>query len=240
MARIVLVHGAFGGAWCWEPVIPGLEAAGHEVTAIDLPALGEDQTPPGDVTLDSYADRAVEALEAGDEPAVLVGHSMGGMVISHAAGRAPERIARLVYVCAFLPGEGKSLLDMAGLPEGADDQIQKRMIIEPPVGRLEPEDAAIAVHNTTSAQDTAWATARMRPQALAPMAGPVARGDGFDAIPKSYVVCTQDQAVPPALQRRMLAEGGVEDVHELDTDHSPYLSKTDELTAILVGLADRV
>src|SRR3954451_23230646 len=98
MARYVLVHGAFGGAWCWEPVEPGLEAAGHRVESFDLPGSGDDETPVADVTLDGYADRICGGLASDPEPAVLVGHSMGGMAVTHAAGRSPEHIAALVYV----------------------------------------------------------------------------------------------------------------------------------------------
>ncbi len=73
MARFVLVHGAFGGAWCWEPVDGPLEAAGHTVEAIDLPGGGADETPVADVTLDAYVERVCSTLTAPPEPAVLVG-----------------------------------------------------------------------------------------------------------------------------------------------------------------------
>jgi pimeloyl-ACP methyl ester carboxylesterase len=237
MSRFVLVHGAFAGAWCWEPLIPALEAAGHEVRAFDLPGSGEDRTPPEEVTLDRYAERICEVLAEGDEPAVLVGHSMGGMAITQAAGRCPERIAALAYVCAFLPGEGKSLQDMAGLPEGADDQIQANMVVEPPYAKLSPEGARAAVYGVTDEEQTTWALAHYRDQLIAPFGGAASRGDGFDAIPKTYVVCTQDNSIPLALQRRMLREAGVTDVHELDSDHSPFLCRTAELAEILNGIA---
>ena len=95
MARIVLVHGAFGRAACWDRVVPGLRTAGHSVEAIDLPGQGDDPTPVEQVTLDRYAQRVCEALAEGP-PAVLVGHSMGGMVITQAAARCPSLVARLV------------------------------------------------------------------------------------------------------------------------------------------------
>ncbi len=143
MARIVLVHGAFGRAACWDRVAPGLRAAGHSVEAIDLPGAGDDPTPVEEITLDRYAQRACEAL-AGGPPAVLVGHSMGGMVVTQAAARSPEHVARLVYVAAFLPSDGQSLIDITGLPEAAGDQVQANLVVEgePPVARSEPTRCA--------------------------------------------------------------------------------------------------
>src|SRR4051794_35894948 len=102
MARIVMVHGAFAGAWCWEPVLDGLRAAGHEPETLDLPGSGADMTPVAEVTLDAYAARVCEQLAAGP-PAVLAGHSMGGMAVTQAAARCPERVISLIYVAAFLP-----------------------------------------------------------------------------------------------------------------------------------------
>ena len=140
MSRLVLVHGAYGGAWCWEDLIPLLEAQGHSVEAFDLPGAGEDDTPVAGVTLDACVERTCGVLAQRDEPAILVGHSMGGIVITQTAARCPKRIALLVYVCAFLPGDGQSLLDLTRLPEGADDQIQANLVLEgdPPVARLDP------------------------------------------------------------------------------------------------------
>ena len=94
MARIVLVHGAFGGAWCWEPVISPLEGAGHTVEAFDLPGGGSDDTPVADVTLESCAARVGDVLGRRPEAAVLVGHSMGGIVITQAAATGPTASPR--------------------------------------------------------------------------------------------------------------------------------------------------
>jgi len=103
MARFVFVHGAFAGAWCWEPLRERLEAVGHTTEARDLPGSGDDQTPVGELTLDVYADSVCEQLRQADEPAVLVPNSMGGMVATQAAARCPKRVASIVYVAAFLP-----------------------------------------------------------------------------------------------------------------------------------------
>jgi pimeloyl-ACP methyl ester carboxylesterase len=230
MARFVLVHGAFGGAWCWEAAVGPLEAAGHSVEAIDLPGGGGDPTPPEDVTLEGYAARVCDVLAQG-EPAVLVGHSMGGVAVTEAAVRCPERIAALAYVAAFVPGPGQSLQALTQLPEGADDQVQAQLVVDPPVAHLPAAVAPDVIYNLCTADVAAAEAAKLGPQPLGPFGAPVS---GEAAVERRlYVSCTQDRAIPPVLQRRMVRERGITDVVELDADHAPMLSRTDELVAAL-------
>jgi pimeloyl-ACP methyl ester carboxylesterase len=240
MARLVLVHGAFGGAWCWEPVIEPLEAVGHTVETLDLPGGGDDRTPVEEVTLESCADRVCAVLANRPEPAVLVGYSMGGAVITQAAASCPERIESMIFVCAFMPSDGQSLLDLTHLPEGKDDMIQANLVIEgdPPVAVLSAEASAEAIYNRCTEPQRAWAIARRRPQPVAPFATPVRVDEAVLAsIPRSYVFTKHDHSIPPALQLRMIREHPCANVVELDADHAPYLSATDELVTALHELA---
>jgi pimeloyl-ACP methyl ester carboxylesterase len=240
MARFVLVHGAFGGAWCWEPVVGPLEAAGHTVETLDLPGAGDDPTPVEGVTLESCAGRVCEQLRRRPEPAVLVGHSMGGVIITQAASNCPDRVAALIYVAAFMPADGQSLLDLTRLPEGQDDQIQANIVVEgdPPVATLPDEATIEAVYNCCPREQALAAVARQRPQPVAPFATPVSIDEELLArIPRSYVFTGRDQSIPPALQRRMIAEHPCRRVIELDTDHAPQLSATNELVDALNELA---
>jgi pimeloyl-ACP methyl ester carboxylesterase len=242
MARIVLVHGAFAGAWCWEPVLPGLRAAGHTVDTLDLPGSGEDHTPVAEITLDAYAERACEVLAAGP-PAVLVGHSMGGMVVTQAAARSPGQVSLLIYVAAFLPGDGQSLLDLTAYPEAADDQVQANLVIDgdPPVATMPPAAARGALFGCCDDEQAAWGVSRLGGQPVVPFGQPVSLGDppadAFVTLGRAYITCLQDRAIPPAMQRRMLDEGRCDPVIEIDTDHSPWVSRTDELVAALDRLA---
>jgi pimeloyl-ACP methyl ester carboxylesterase len=242
MARIVLVHGAFGRAACWDRVAPGLRAAGHSVEAIDLPGQGDDPTPVAEVTLDRYAQRVCEVL-AGGEPAMLVGHSMGGMVITQAAARCPDRIERLVYVAAFLPQDGQSLIDITHLPEATGDQVQANLVVEgdPPVATMPPEAVRGALCHCADDEAAAWSASIRGPQPVAPFTHPVALAgpgaEAFAALPRAYVTCLQDRAVKPALQRRMFEAAGCEPVIEIDTDHSVWASRPDELAAALNRIA---
>jgi pimeloyl-ACP methyl ester carboxylesterase len=242
MARMVLVHGAFGRAACWDRVGPGLRAAGHSVEAIDLPGQGDDPTPVEQITLDRYAQRVCEAL-AGGPPAMLVGHSMGGMVITQAAARCPDRIERLVYVAAFLPWDGMSLIDMTQLPEAAGDSVQSNLVVDgdPPVATMPPEAVREALCHCADDEAAAWAASIRGRQPVVPFTNPVALDgpdtDAFAALPRAYVTCLQDRAIKPALQRRMLETAGCDPVIEIDTDHSVWASRPDELAAALNGIA---
>jgi pimeloyl-ACP methyl ester carboxylesterase len=240
MARFVLVHGAFHGAWCWEPFVSELAGRGHAVATLDLPGAGDDPTPVAEVTLDAYARRICDALAAEPEPAVVVGHSMGGVAITQAAARCPERIARLVYVAAFLPDDGQSLVDLTKLPEGAGDMVQENMVVEgePPVATMPAAAAREAFYGLCTPEQAAWATERLRPQPLAPFVTPVQLDrDGVAGPPRGYVIAAQDRAIPTALQRRLVADNPDVDAVELDADHSPFLSRPAELADALERFA---
>lgn len=161
------------------------------------------------------------------------------MAITQAAARCPERISALVYVAAFLPGNGQSLVDLTQLPEGAGDGVQANMVVagDPPVAVM-PEHAAREVffgdcHDEVAAR----ALAQIGPQPVLPFLAPVELPDGGPSVPCFYVVAGRDRAIPPALQRRMAAEGGATVLTELDGGHSPFLSRPDELAAALVRVA---
>jgi pimeloyl-ACP methyl ester carboxylesterase len=234
MARFVLIHGAFSGGWIWGPLAERLEAAGHEVEAPDLPGMGDDDTPIAEVTLDRYADAVCDLLDRSEEPSILVANSMGGMVMTAAAARRPDKVSRLVYVAAFMPADGQSLMALTELPEGAGDLVQETVQVsgEPPVGTL-PESTLRELNRECDPELLEWAIEKAGEQPVVPFAEPVSLNEDFERIPRSYVVCTKDRAIPPPLQRRMVKERNVTDVVELDTDHHPHLSRTKELAKLL-------
>jgi len=241
MSRFVLVHGAFSGAWIWEPLAAELRDAGHTVDAFDLPGLGDDQTPPEEVTLESCARRLVDVIDSRPEPAIVVGNSMGGVIATQGAVLAPGRVLALVYAAAFIPADGQSLLDLTKLPEGSTDQVQANLVIEPPFASLPADASKTALYAQCADDVAAWAIAKQRPQPIAPFASPVSLPPGaIDGIPRFYVVCTQDRAIPEALQRRMIREHGCDMVVELETDHTPHLSQTKQLADALQQFAARV
>jgi pimeloyl-ACP methyl ester carboxylesterase len=240
MARFVLVHGAFGGAWSWRPVIGPLEEAGHTVEAFDLPGGGEDRTPVEEITLERCVARVCEVLSSQAEPAVLVGFSMGGIVVTQAASECSQHVESLIFVAAFMPSDGQSLLDLTALPEGAGNMIQENLVVagDPPLATLPDEAAVAGIYNRCTPEQAARAMTRRRPQAVAPLATPIhVDEEVLASIPRSYVLTKEDRSLVPPLQRRMIRDHPCERVIEIDADHAPFFSATDELVAALLTLA---
>ena len=233
MAEYLLIHGAWHGAWCWDTVAASLRGAGHQVRAIDLPGMGDDHTPLKDITMQAWTDRVVQELAGFAAPAVLVGHSMGGMVITAAANAAPERVSRLVYVCAFLPQDGESLVALATRPEGATALLEQIPSADGLSVSVTPENARLTFYGGCSAADAARAAARLTPQPLQPALAPLKlRNAQVQRLPRVYVECTQDRALAIELQRFMAKRAGAR-LESLPADHSPFLSMPARLSPLL-------
>lgn len=231
-----MIHGAAHGAWCWRDVIPALERLGHSARAIDLPSHGADATPVGAVTLEMYAEAITSALEA---PAIVVGHSMGGFPISLAAERAPERFARLVYLSAYVPWPGLALSEMRKL---SSHQPLLPAIVRAADGMSFTFDAALVpgiFYPDCPGETVHFAMQRLCPQAVAPSETRVDLGDAYASVPRSYVICERDGAIPPDLQARMAVEFDSREVFRLPSSHSPFFSMPVRLAGLLSDIAAR-
>lgn len=233
MARFLLVHGSGHGAWCWRDVIPALAALGHQARALDLPGSGADETPLEAVTLAAYS-AAIRAHLT--EPSVLVGHSAGGFAITQAAEDDPANIIRLVYLCAYLPQPGASLVDMRRA--SAEQPLQGALELDPArrAFRFRPQALAQNLYADCPPEVQDYAAPRLGWQALAPQETPVTFTGRGATIPKSYVVCSEDRTIPPAHQRAMAAGLAPQDVCELPTGHSPFFADPEGLARLLAGL----
>lgn len=234
MARIILIHGAWGNALNWVAVAPALRAAGHEVLALDLPGHGAGE-PSGAIGQAEYVAHVESVLLAGP-PALLVGHSMGGIVVAQVASRQPARVKAAVFVAALLPQDGESLLDLIRRQDGPGVQPFVRPGPVPGTTVLAPE-AAGALFPDATPRAAAAAMGAMSPQSNKAQTDKAVVGPGFARVPRAYVFCTQDRVVTPALQRAMVAASPCEAEFTLDCGHVPQLTKPAELAAILAGLA---
>jgi pimeloyl-ACP methyl ester carboxylesterase len=237
MSTFVLIHGAWHGAWCWHKLVPRLEKRGHTVIAPDLPAMGRDRTPVNRISLAAWRDFVCRIVDQSPEPVTLVGHSRGGVVISEVAEHRPERVRTLVYLSAFLLREGQCLFDLAG----SDPQslVPPNMVMSEDKisSTIRPDALRDAFYGECSDEDVALARLCLQPEPTVPLATPLRISDAkFGAVPRVYIECLRDRAIPITLQRRMQAALPCPQVLSIDTDHSPFFSRADELTAHLHSL----
>ncbi len=233
---VVLVHGAWHGAWCFDRVLPLLEKAGVPAVAVDLPGHGRDPGPLTDLHGD--ADRVREVLDGIDGDVVLLGHSYGGAVITE-AGVHPS-VRHLVYLCAMVPdadeSAGSAAMDSsAGLSQEGRPTFTG-VTTDNPDGtvNLTADGAARFLYNDCDPDTVTWAVSELTRQPMGNLFQSPA-GVAWRERSSTYVVCTDDMIVHPGLQE-LLARRCTETV-VWPTSHSPFLSHPELVGDLLVGLA---
>lgn len=238
---VVLVHGAWSEAGAWDRVAAELRARGHDVTAVNLPGHGRDTTPLKDLTLAGYVDAVTRALPAGGR-ALLVGHSMAGIVISQVAEQVPERVAKLVYVAAYLPRDGESLYQLSMQDRGSRvgaywRQDDPKAYTPATIAR---EGLVEVFCADCSAADQRYLLDSHKPEAVPPLGTPVKLSAArYGSVPRAYVHTSEDRAVSLGLQQAMLAAaGGARPVVTLRTSHMPMLTQPRALADAIAAAAD--
>jgi pimeloyl-ACP methyl ester carboxylesterase len=204
--------------------VPLLEQQGVQVRALDLPSVGGDPATPVDLTGDAAAVRAV-LDDVG--PALLCGHSYGGMVITQAAAGRDD-VTRLVYLCAFMPEAGESVLSIIG--ESSPDWI-----LPTDDGRMLPDEDRLVeiVCARCDAEAQRTVKERVRPMQPAPFGEPVVEAS-WKRIPSTYVIGTHDMAIPADVQRNVFAPRAT-DIVEVESDHFPHFSHAQVVADILAA-----
>lgn len=234
--QVILVHGAWHGAWCWAPLQTALDRRGVPSLAVDLPGHGSTGTGFTDLHGDARAVADVLDVQAGlgRSGPILVGHSYGGAVITEVAARRSD-IAHLVYLAAFALVEGESVMDaLTSMPRR---EVGLSAAMRPGADGTSTLDSSLAIPALYGACDPAAAAAAAARLSAQPMATMIqaASGSPLDRIPSTYVVCERDDAVHPDHQRIMAAR--CRSTVTFDTDHSPFLSMTNETADLLESLA---
>jgi pimeloyl-ACP methyl ester carboxylesterase len=234
MTTVVLVAGAWHGAWCWDRVLARLLAFGVSARTVELPGRGVDPGTPTDLPGD--VERVREVLSAVTGPILLVGHSYGGAVITEAG--AHPAVTELVFLAGFPLTESESVQSAASDEAGRIDHSgrPKLRFTASEEGILIADAAAsIAVFYADCDPETQrWASTRLGPQLKASLSQSP-RVVAWRDRPSTYAVCTQDNAVHPDLQR-ILARRCTRFV-EWASGHSPFLSHPDWVADLLAERA---
>lgn len=217
--NIVLVHGAWADGSGWQRIHDMLRSQGYAVSIVQNPVT-------------SLADdvKAVErVLARQDGPALLVGHSYGGVVITEAG--VAGNVAGLVYVAAFAPDVGESVSSL--IEGGAQPPLQPStdgfLFFDP------------AIFPQAFAQDLPSAYGAFLAAAQVPPAGvafgtPVSRA-AWKTVPSWYVLATEDRVIPPEAQRRMATRANAT-ITEVRGSHAVYISQA-EAVAVAIDAAAR-
>jgi len=213
---------------------PLLRARGHRLVTPTYTGLGERaHLAHPDIDLDTHIDDILGVLRTEDlEGVVLVGHSYGGMVATGVADRAPERLAQLVYLDAFVPRHGEALLDLVSaeardrMREAADDSGEGWRI---PPNPLPPDTDQI---------DVSWIMPRRVMQPRETFEQPISLTGAGDLLPRTYIYCTRP--APGDVFRQFAARARSEPRWrslEIDASHSPHVTAPEALAGLLSGLA---
>jgi pimeloyl-ACP methyl ester carboxylesterase len=225
---LLLVHGAWCDAWVWEPVLGALRERGVRVDSIErMPSAGRDADQLGDLHADVEHVRA-RLSELGGS-VIVCGHSYAGVVMTELADH--PAIDRSVYLTAFWPGEGQSVLDLVGgqPPDWVVGRDDGSLAVTDDVER-----ARRVLFGDLDSQAAARAYEQLVLQSAASFVAP--SGSPARSHPTTYVLCTEDQAIPLALQEAMSAPA--DDVVRLESAHFAQLSHPQEVADLLAALVN--
>ena len=238
MNDIVLVHGAWQGAWCWQRVVPLLQVAGRVVVTPTLTGSGTRAAELSEaVTLQHHVDDVVAELVDGDlHDVTLVGHSYSGMVISGVAEVAADRLAELVFVDAFYPGHGESALDQ--MPTPFQTLFRQRAKEEGDGWRLPANDGLLDVWGLHDSELREWVRPRLTDWSLncftSRLDAPTMRRA---ELPRRYISADADDYPAKAafgpIADKAEADGCA--IHRLDTGHDIMIEAPHGLSEMLLA-----
>ena len=241
--HIVMIHGSWHWGGCFQKVADRLAAMGYPVSTPDLLSHGYSAAAWEQVdSMASYTAPVRAILDKIGEPVILVGHSMGGVSLTYLAETMPEKILSLVYLSAFMTPPGKTANDyifayatnpvaaslfavLAPVNEGAGlklDTDKPDAIRDAFYGDCSDADVLIASKNAVIINTSV-------PNIYAPKALP--------AVPKHYIHCTEDHAIPLEVQQQMIADAPGATAHVLKASHSPFFSLPDDVATLIATIA---
>ncbi|WP_433556768.1 alpha/beta fold hydrolase [Pseudonocardia xinjiangensis] len=213
---LVLVHGAWHGAWAWELLVPELAARGWRTSTVDLPSAS------GDPEAGMYRDAEIirEHLAGIDGPITVLAHSYGGLPVTEVAATVP-RVTQLIYLAAHMLDVGEYVLGPTGGPWFDPEETPLLPV---------PDSSTVLMYADVAADVAEAAVARLRPQSSLSFLEPLTRA-AWRRLPSAFVVCDEDRIFPPVLAETLPPKADL--VRHMPTSHSPFLSRPAELAELI-------
>lgn len=235
----VIVHGAWQAPYAWQTVKAQLEQKGNTVVLVELPGHGSDHTPPQDLSIDVYSNAVLSAMKGIDGKVVLVGHSLAGVVIANVAEKAPEKIDKLIFIGAYIPTNGKSLLDLAN----TDKQSLLGPALVPSADKLTlgvPKEKLVNIFSADASPEVQQQVLdNYQPEPAIPFTNPLTiTAARFGSVDKYYIHTAEDHVIGIDLQNQMAADAGIKHIYTLKSSHTPFLSMPDKVTGLLIRIAN--
>lgn len=230
---IVIVHGAWSKAADWENVSNALKSKDHEVLIVNLPGHGDDKTPVNTITMQTYVD-AVKKVIGTKKNIILVGHSFGGIVISQVAEELPKQIQKLIYIAAYIPKDGESLLSIA--QADSQSRIGQYLKVNEKEGTVViAKEGVIEVFAADAPKHIGdYIASTIQPEPLLPLTTPVILSSTqFGKVKKAALLTTEDNTIGIMLQEKMAKDAGIENPVLLKASHTPFIAQAEKLIQFL-------
>jgi pimeloyl-ACP methyl ester carboxylesterase len=225
----LVCHGAWSAGWAWKKMHPLMAAAGHRLVTPTYTGLGErEHLANPSVDLETHIQDVLNVIKYEDlRDVVLIGHSYGGMVATGVADRARDHIAQLIYLDAFVPEEGQSLLDL--LPE-SERQRMLQLAKSGDGWRVPPNPTP----PDTPPADLEWLTERRVDMPIKCFETKLRLRGGLLTLPRSYIYATRVSPVD-AFSRFAARARSQPDwrFYEIDASHSPHVTAPETLMGLL-------
>ncbi|UPK69456.1 alpha/beta fold hydrolase [Chitinophaga filiformis] len=220
---IVIVHGAWSSSNDWQHVTEDLIAGGNSVISVNLPGHGTDNTAISAITFKLYVEQVKKAI--GDKQnIVLVGHSFGGIIASQVAEQISSQIAKIIYVAAYVPRNGESLLSIA--QTDAESHVGRNLIVDEKAGSatIRKEGIADVFLADAPTHIADYVIDNFKPEPLAPLSTPVTLTEGrFGKTNKVFVFSQNDHTIGYTLQQKMTKDAGIQRLYSLPSSHTPFI-----------------
>ena len=238
--NIVLVHGAWYGSWCWKKVIQIFKEDRNvhfNIKAVDLPRYSKRSAK--EITLKQYVKVVNEAVEDLGGKAIIIGHSMAGIILSQFAEWYPDKVEKLIYLSAFYLQNGQSLSDILSARKSEEKKGARKLTklygkrIKFKAYTLEPDSIKDRFFDNYKLDFESWNFLQKLKNSnnpIAPLETPLQLGLGFNSVEKAYISCWRDKAVGFEEQKRMLEEASIKisesEFYQLkEGGHSPFYFK---------------